>query len=154
MWTLVFALVTIDPCSIAGPAELRCSDSVSKENPYESPQLDDCELPLDSNGPGRLAIVFAAVSLTLLTAMAFSQNLAFVCVASVLLLIGALARTSAANWNKRWPRISDDEFVAKCATGTDRDTALRVRRIVSEQLGIDYDRIHPDQVFVSDLGCE
>lgn len=53
-----------------------------------------------------------------------------------------------------WPPISDDEFMAKCSPGVSRDTALRVRKIVSEQLGVDYERVHPDQEFVRDLGCD
>ena len=59
----------------------------------------------------------------------------------------------AGSWREKWPAISDDEFVKKCGPGTDRDKALRVRRIVSEQLGIPYDHIHPEQNFVDDLGC-
>ena len=31
---------------------------------------------------------------------------------------------------------------------------VRVRRIVSEQLGVDYDRVYPEQRFVEDLGCD
>lgn len=57
-------------------------------------------------------------------------------------------------YEERWPRLSDDEFIARCAPGTSRETALRVRRIVSEQLGIEYERIYPEQSFVRDLGCE
>ncbi|MCA9192503.1 MAG: hypothetical protein KDB03_12100, partial [Planctomycetales bacterium] len=34
-----------------------------------------------------------------------------------------------------------------------RTTALKVRRIVSEQLGVPYEHIHPDQDFVKDLDC-
>jgi len=52
-----------------------------------------------------------------------------------------------------WPAISDDEFIAQCSPGTRRETALRVCQIVSEQLGIPYERIHPDQHFLDDLDC-
>lgn len=57
-------------------------------------------------------------------------------------------------FEERWPAISDDEFMQRCPKGTRRETALAVRRIVSEQLGLPYDHIHPDQNFVNDLGCD
>jgi hypothetical protein len=53
----------------------------------------------------------------------------------------------------RWPPISDDEFMQRCTPGTSRVTALKVRRIIAEQLGVDYDRVYPEQHFVDDLGC-
>lgn len=56
-------------------------------------------------------------------------------------------------FNDRWPPISDDEFVARCSDGVSRDTALRVRRIVAEQLGVPYERVYPEQDFVRDLDC-
>lgn len=62
--------------------------------------------------------------------------------------------TDAIPDKRKWPPISDDEFMAKCSPGVSRDTALRVRKIVSEQLGVDYERVHPDQEFVRDLGCD
>ena len=54
----------------------------------------------------------------------------------------------------RWPPISDNEFIGRCSPGVDRERALKVRRIISEQLGVDYDRIYPEQSFVEDLGCD
>ncbi|WP_182869024.1 hypothetical protein [Stieleria mannarensis] len=54
----------------------------------------------------------------------------------------------------KWPPISEDEFIRRCSPGVDRDRALRVRRIISEQLGVDYDRVYPEQRFVEDLGCD
>ena len=56
-------------------------------------------------------------------------------------------------WHDRWPPISDDEFMARCKPGTSREVALKVRRIVAEQLDIPYERVHPDQHFVDDLDC-
>ena len=56
-------------------------------------------------------------------------------------------------FKKRWPAISDDEFMERCKPGTNRDIALRVRKIVSEQLGVPYQHIYPEQSFVDDLGC-
>ena len=54
----------------------------------------------------------------------------------------------------RWPPISEDEFIRRCSPGVNRERALKVRRIISEQLGVDYDRIYPEQRFVQDLGCD
>ncbi|MEM8670948.1 MAG: hypothetical protein AAGG48_25695 [Planctomycetota bacterium] len=53
-----------------------------------------------------------------------------------------------------WPPISEDEFIRRCTPGVDRERALKVRRIISEQLGVDYDRVYPEQRFVEDLGCD
>jgi hypothetical protein len=58
------------------------------------------------------------------------------------------------DFNDRFPPISDDEFVARCTPGTRRDTALRVRRIVAEQLGVEYARIYPSSRFVQDLNAD
>ena len=51
-------------------------------------------------------------------------------------------------FNDRWPSTTDDEFVARCQPATNRETALRVRKIVAEQLDVPYDRVHPDQSIV------
>lgn len=61
---------------------------------------------------------------------------------------------SKSRFERTWPAISEDEFLAKCKPGTDRQTALKVRRIIAEQLGVPYERIHPDQHFVDDLNCD
>ncbi|WP_442506891.1 hypothetical protein SH528x_005765 [Novipirellula sp. SH528] len=84
-----------------------------------------------------------------MTTFAISIGVALVLLAAILFA----DRTGQKRFNDRWPPITDDEFLAACSPGTSRDTALRVRRIVSEQLGIPYDRIHPDQDFVRDLDC-
>lgn len=55
---------------------------------------------------------------------------------------------------KDWPPITEDEFIRRCSRGVNRERALKVRRIISEQLGVDYDRIYPEQRFVEDLGCD
>ena len=67
------------------------------------------------------------------------------------LVCGAAERKK---FESRFPPISDDEFVELCGPGTNRDVALRVRRIVADQLGVEYDRIHPSSSFVNDLGCD
>jgi hypothetical protein len=58
------------------------------------------------------------------------------------------------SFNACWPPISEDEFMDACPPGTDRFVALKVRRIVSEQLGFDYARLHPAMRFVEDLGLD
>ena len=54
----------------------------------------------------------------------------------------------------KWPPISEDEFIRRCSPGVNRERALKVRRIISEQLGVDYDRVYPEQEFAKDLGCD
>ncbi len=56
-------------------------------------------------------------------------------------------------FNDRFPPIDDDEFIRRCRSGVNRDVAMRVRRVVSEQLGIEYARVYPEQRFVQDLDC-
>lgn len=57
------------------------------------------------------------------------------------------------DFKSQWPAISDEEFLAKCPPNTDAEIALKVRRIVSEQLGVAYEYIHPEQKFIDDLDC-
>lgn len=54
----------------------------------------------------------------------------------------------------RWPPISEDEFIRRCPPGVNRERALKVRQIVAKQLGVDYDRVYPEQRFVEDLGAD
>lgn len=58
------------------------------------------------------------------------------------------------DFNRRFPPISDDEFLARCRPGVNRNTALRVRRIVAEQLGVAYDRVYPSSRFVEDFNVD
>ena len=51
------------------------------------------------------------------------------------------------------PPISEDEFMALLPAGTNRDMALKVRRIVADQFNVDYARIHPHCTW-SDLGAD
>ena len=57
-------------------------------------------------------------------------------------------------WKERWPALSDDDFVAKCRPGVNPETALKVRRMIAEQLAVPYEHIHPDQRIVEDLHCD
>lgn len=56
-------------------------------------------------------------------------------------------------WEERFPPISDDEFMARLPPKTNREIALKVRRILADQLFIEYERIHPDSSLVRDLDC-
>ncbi len=55
-------------------------------------------------------------------------------------------------WSNKWPPISKDEFMRRCRPGTNRERALKARRIIAKHLGIDYEQIYPEQSFVEDLG--
>jgi hypothetical protein len=81
-----------------------------------------------------------------------------VAIASVLLLTLLVCLKSKKrkrlDFEARFPPISDDEFVARCAPGTNREIALKVRRIVAKQFGVEYERIYPSSSFVSDLGAD
>jgi len=76
--------------------------------------------------------------------------LAFVFLFGVLIV----SHFQSKRWLEKWPPIDDGEFMARCEPGISREVALKVRRIVSEQLGVDYEQVHPDQNFVEDLGCD
>ena len=53
-----------------------------------------------------------------------------------------------------YPPITEDEFMARCDPGTPRETALKVRQIVSEQLDVPYESVYPEHRLVEDLGAE
>lgn len=52
------------------------------------------------------------------------------------------------------PPITDDEFMARLPAGTNREIALKVRRIVADQFAVEYERITPETSFVNDLGAD
>ncbi len=74
----------------------------------------------------------------------------------VLMLIAAgfLAAQRQAEFEERFPPISDAEFLAYCTPGTTPRVALKVRRIIAEHLAIEYGRIHPSMSFVEDIGAD
>jgi hypothetical protein len=57
-----------------------------------------------------------------------------------------------AELRKRFPPISDAEFLALCKPGTNPDIALRVRRLVAENFGIVYECVYPSANFAEDYG--
>jgi len=73
--------------------------------------------------------------------------------AAVAMLVRWRSNAAIAAFKERWPPISEEEFVRRCSPGVDRECALKARRIISDQLGVDYDRIYPEQDFAEDLGC-
>ena len=62
--------------------------------------------------------------------------------------IASVVRGERIVFNDRFPPISDDEFLARCRPGTNPVVALKVRRIVADQMGMDYERIYPSTRFV------
>jgi len=84
----------------------------------------------------------------MLGALGFCAIVVFILAAIVI-----CERSRLTKFNERFPPISDDEFMARCPAGTNRDVALKVRRIVSDQLGFEYGRIYPSSRFVDDLGA-
>ncbi|HZZ71180.1 MAG TPA: hypothetical protein VFE24_02950 [Pirellulales bacterium] len=54
---------------------------------------------------------------------------------------------------EKFPPLDDAEFLRRCSPGVNPDVALRVRRIMSDQLGVEYCRVYPDPRLVEDLGC-
>jgi hypothetical protein len=70
-----------------------------------------------------------------------------------LLVCIVAARRQRAVFEDRFPPISESEFVARCSRGTTPEVALKVRRIVAEALGVDYERVYPSSRLVEDLGA-
>lgn len=62
-------------------------------------------------------------------------------------------RVEAARFREQFPPIDDQEFLRRCGPNVRPEVALRVRRIVSEQLGVEYACVYPEQSFANDLGC-
>lgn len=58
------------------------------------------------------------------------------------------------DFEKSFPAISDAEFLSRCRPGTNPEVALKVRRILSDCLGVEYERIYPESQLVRDLGAE
>jgi hypothetical protein len=81
----------------------------------------------------------------------------FLIVAVILVIFGCcavMAKRRQESFKERFPPISDAEFLARCRPGTNPAVALRVRRIVADSLGVEYERIYPSSRFVEDLGAE
>lgn len=71
----------------------------------------------------------------------------------VLYCLCGAARKREAEWAARFPPLSDAEYLARCAPGTDPGVALRVRAVLAEALGVEYEQIYPDARLQDDLGA-
>jgi hypothetical protein len=72
---------------------------------------------------------------------------------AVFLVVMVAARNREA-FEERFPPISDAEFLARCSPGVHPEVALKVREIVAEYFGIDYERVHPSMTFSEDIGAD
>jgi hypothetical protein len=76
------------------------------------------------------------------------------CVALLILLLVVCAIVSKRQrraFEERFPPISDAEFMARCTPGTRPEVALKVRRMVADAFGVEYERVYPSTRFVEDL---
>lgn len=73
----------------------------------------------------------------------------------VLILVAFLGGyAEAVERAKKFPPISDDEFIRRCGPEIPPEIALRVRETLSDALGIDKATIYPEHRLVEDLGAE
>lgn len=75
-------------------------------------------------------------------------------VCGLLIIVVLLAVRERKRFNEQFPPISDAEFMARCKPGTNPDVALKVRRIVSEHLAVEYARVYPESNFIEDFGVD
>jgi hypothetical protein len=83
--------------------------------------------------------------------LTFSAAAILICTVLGILHAMQLAARHAKAFNEKYPPISDEEFLARCTPGTNPCIALRVRRVLSESLGVEYERIYPESRLVEDL---
>jgi hypothetical protein len=72
----------------------------------------------------------------------------------VLVVLMIVVRRNWTAFEEKFPPISDAEFLARCRPGTDPAVALKVRRIIADWLGVEYERIHPSLSFVQDIATD
>ncbi|MDY3563223.1 hypothetical protein R5W23_004722 [Gemmata sp. JC673] len=75
-------------------------------------------------------------------------------IACVVLTVVVSARRARAALERRFPPISDAEFVMRCSPNVDPKIALKVRRMVAAHFAVEYERVHPSTGFVTDLGAD
>lgn len=85
--------------------------------------------------------------------MSWTLISAAILVTAVLLWDMVARREEMAAFRKRFPPISDTEFLARCSPGTRPEVALRVRRLMAEELGVEYERVYPSSRLIEDLGA-
>jgi hypothetical protein len=69
-------------------------------------------------------------------------------------LLVFLAMRSRADFDAKFPPISDAEFLARCSPGVNPEVALKVRRIVAEHFAIEYECVYPSMTFIEDIGAD
>jgi hypothetical protein len=69
-------------------------------------------------------------------------------------LVARIEKRRRETFEARFPPISDEEFLARCTPGVRPEIALKVRRVLSEALNVDEERIYPSSRLVEDLGAE
>lgn len=75
------------------------------------------------------------------------------CVGFVVVVSMILAIRREKEFAEKFPPISDAEFLARCTPGTSPEVALKVRRTVAKNLGVQYEQVYPSTRFVEDLGA-
>ncbi len=78
----------------------------------------------------------------------------FMAVALICSLGWYLDSRQRAEFRKKFPPLTDDEFVERCGPNTDRQMALKVRNIVATQLNIPSAEIYPEHRFIDDLHAD
>jgi len=76
------------------------------------------------------------------------------CIFIVLFACLIWVQRKRAEFKDRFPPISDIEFVARCTPGTDPTVALKVRKMLADSLGVEYERVYPSSRLIADLGAE
>jgi hypothetical protein len=87
------------------------------------------------------------------TALVLAAVLVVVAVVKWNRAVIAVVRWNRGAFEGRFPPISDAEFLARCPPGTSPEVALKVRKIVAEYFGVEYERVHPSARFIEDLGA-
>jgi hypothetical protein len=84
--------------------------------------------------------------------------LGFLCVSVLILAVVAVSinvlKRHRQTFNEHFPPLSDGAFLARCTPGTNPRVALKVRRIVADSLGVNYEQVYPSSRFVEDLGAD
>lgn len=75
-------------------------------------------------------------------------------VLTFVIVCAAAVRKELTSYRERFPPISDAEFMARCRPGTRPEVALKVPRIVAENLGVEYKRVYPSSRFIENLGAD
>ena len=84
--------------------------------------------------------------------MAMCANLLFF-LGTPILIWSIFAYIHTRHLNRKFPPISDEEFMARSSC-TNPQVALKVRRILVDCLNVEYEQIHPSATLQGDLGAE